>query len=233
MKRSRRYRSLRDSYARDGIRSLREAMALVKRLSNARFDESVEVSVKLGIDPKKSDQMVRGTVDLPHGTGKQVRILVLTAGEKEKEAAEAGADWVGSDEYIEKIQAGWLEFDAVVATPDIMGKVGKLGKILGPRGLMPNPKSGTVTFEIGKAVRGLKKGRMEFKVDKTGVVHSAIGKCSFREDQLVENATEFLREVVRAKPGTAKGTYLRSVFVASTMGPGVRVDPLDVLTAAK
>ncbi len=233
MKRSKRYKGLKESCRRDEAKSLREALELVKKLSSARFDETVEVSVRLGIDPKKSDQMVRGTVSLPHGTGKEVRVLVLTAGEKEKEASAAGADWVGSDEYIEKIQGGWLEFDVVVATPDIMGKVGRLGKILGPRGLMPNPKSGTVTFEVGKAVTDLRKGKIEFKVDKTGVLHSSIGKCSFEEGHLFENATEFLREVLRAKPSSSKGTYFKSIFVSSTMGPGVRVDPQDVLAMAK
>ncbi len=233
MRRSKRFNSLKEKCRRDELRSLREAVGLVRKLSSAKFDETVEVAVRLGIDPKKSDQMVRGTVKLPHGTGKEVKVLVLTAGEKEKEASAAGADWVGSDEYIEKVQGGWLEFDAVVASPDVMGKVGKLGRILGPRGLMPSPKAGTVTFEVGRVVGELKKGRMEFKVDKSGVLHSPIGKCSFTEDQLYENAAEFLKEVLRAKPSSAKGAYLRSVFLSSTMGPGVRVDPQDILTVTR
>ncbi len=233
MRRSKRYRAIKEMLSGDEPKPLREAIGLVRKLSSAKFDESVEMSVRLGVDPKKSDQMVRGTVSLPHGTGKELRVLVLAAGEKEKEASEAGADWVGSDEYIEKIQGGWLDFDKVVATPEVMGKVGKLGKILGPRGLMPNPKSGTVTFEVGKAVTDLKKGKVEFRVDKSGVIHGLIGKCSFKEEQLFQNAAEFLREIVRAKPSTSKGTYLRSIFLSSTMGPSVMVDPRDCLTLVK
>lgn len=200
------------------------ALRLVKEMATAKFDETVEASTRLGVDPRHADQIVRGTVVLPHGTGKKVRVLALAQGEKEKEAQEAGADYVGLD-YVQKIKDGWLEFDAVVATPDVMGQVGQLGRVLGPRGLMPTPKAGTVTFDIGKAVKEIKAGKIEFRVDRTGNVHAPIGKVSFGVDQLAENLDAFMEVVMRARPSAAKGTYLRSVTVSSTMGPGVRIDP--------
>lgn len=199
-------------------------MKLVKELASAKFDESVDISVRLGVDPRKADQLVRGTVVLPHGTGKSVRVLVIAQGEKEAEAKEAGADFVGV-EFVEKIQEGWLDFDVCVATPDLMGKVGPLGRMLGPRGLMPTPKAGTVTFDVARAVSEIKAGKIEFRVDKTGNVHAPIGKASFSEDQLSENLVAFMDQIVRAKPSAAKGTYMKSVTVSSTMGPGVSIDP--------
>jgi large subunit ribosomal protein L1 len=201
-----------------------EAVRLVKELASASFDESVDVVTRLGVDPRKADQLVRGTVVLPHGTGKAVRVLVIAQGEKEAEAKEAGADYVGV-EYVDKIKEGWLDFDACVATPDLMGKVGPLGRVLGPRGLMPTPKAGTVTFDIARAVEEIKAGKIGFRVDKTGNVHAPIGKVSFSEEQLGENLSAFMDQIVRAKPSAAKGTYLRSVTVSSTMGPGVSIDP--------
>jgi len=201
-----------------------EAVKLVKELASANFDESVDVATRLGVDPRKADQLVRGTVVLPHGTGKAVRVLVIAQGEKEAEAKEAGADYVGV-EYVDKIKEGWLDFDVCVATPDLMGKVGPLGRVLGPRGLMPTPKAGTVTFDIARAVEEIKAGKIEFRVDKTGNVHAPIGKVSFSEEQLGENLSAFMDQIVRARPSAAKGTYLRSVTVSSTMGPGVSIDP--------
>jgi len=201
-----------------------EAVRLVKELASAKFDETVEVAARLGVDPRKADQLVRGTVVLPHGTGKQVRVLVIAQGEKAAEAEGAGADYVGV-EFVEKIQGGWLDFDVCVATPDLMGKVGPLGRLLGPRGLMPTPKAGTVTFDIERAVREIKAGKIEFRVDKTGNVHAPIGKVSFSDTQLSENLGAFMDQIVRARPSAAKGTYLRSVTVSSTMGPGVSLDP--------
>ncbi len=201
-----------------------EAVKLVKELAFAKFDETVEVATRLGVDPRQADQLVRGTVVLPHGTGKEVRVLVIAQGEKETEATEAGADYVGV-EYLEKIQGGWLDFDVCVATPDLMGKVGPLGRVLGPRGLMPTPKAGTVTFDVGRAVTEIKEGKIEFRVDKTGNVHAPIGKVSFSEDQLQDNLGAFMDQIVRSRPSAAKGTYLKSVTVSSTMGPGVSIDP--------
>jgi large subunit ribosomal protein L1 len=200
-----------------------EALQLVKDLAFAAFDESVEVATRLSVDPRKADQIVRGTVVLPHGTGKTVRVLVVAQGEKEREAQEAGADYTGL-EYVEKIQQGWLDFDVVVATPDVMGKVGPLGRILGPRGLMPTPKAGTVTFDVGRAVKEIKAGKIEFRVDKTGNVHAPIGRVSFSTDQLSDNLGAFMDQIVRARPSAAKGSYVRTVTVSSTMGPGVTVD---------
>jgi large subunit ribosomal protein L1 len=210
-----------------------EAVKLVKESKFSKFDESVEVSLRLGVDPKQADQVVRGTVLLPHGTGKKIRVLALAKGEKEKEALGAGADFAGADEYVEKITGGWMDFDAIVATPDMMGAVGKLGKILGPRGLMPNPKAGTVTFDVAKAVKDLKAGKIEYRVDKAGIIGAAIGKISFGENQIKENAETFLAAIVRAKPAAAKGAYLRSATLSSTMGPGVRLDPIEILSLAK
>lgn len=201
-----------------------EAVKLVRELANAKFDESVDIATRLEVDPRKADQLVRGTVVLPHGTGKSVRVLVIAQGEKEAEAEAAGADYVGI-EFVEKIKGGWLDFDVCVATPDLMGKVGPLGRILGPRGLMPTPKAGTVTFDIERAVTEIKAGKIEFRVDKTGNVHAPIGRVSFTEEQLGENLSAFMEQIVRAKPSAAKGTYVRSVTVSSTMGPGVRIDP--------
>lgn len=201
-----------------------EALGLVRELSFARFDETVEVATRLSVDPRKADQIVRGTVVLPHGTGKAVRILVVAQGDKAQEARDAGADFVGV-EFLDQIQGGWLDFDVMVATPDLMGKVGPLGRVLGPRGLMPTPKAGTVTFDVGRAVSEIKSGKIEFRVDKTGNVHAPIGRVSFETPQLLENLTAFMDSVVRARPAAAKGSYVQSVTVASTMGPGVAVDP--------
>jgi large subunit ribosomal protein L1 len=213
--------------------ALRDAVALVKNSAKAKFDETVEIASHLGVDPRHSDQLVRGTVVLPHGTGKSIRVLVFTKGEKEKEAQAAGADYVGADEYAKKIQEGWTDVDAIIATPDMMGELSKLGRILGPRGLMPNPKSGTVTFDVAKAVKEIKAGKIEYRVDKGANVHAPVGKASFSEDQLYENALAFLRELVRARPAAAKGTYLKSVTMSSTMGPGVAIDPNVVLSTVK
>jgi large subunit ribosomal protein L1 len=204
--------------------TLSEALQLVKDAAFAKFDESVEVAVRLGVDPRHADQVVRGTVVLPHGTGKQVRVLVLAQGEKAREGEEAGADYAGL-EYVEKIKGGWLDFDVAVATPDVMGQVGALGRVLGPRGLMPSPKAGTVTFDVGKAVREIKAGKIEFRVDKTGNLHAPIGRVSFPVENLEANLDAFLETVVRAKPAASKGTYIRTVTLSSTMGPGIRVDP--------
>lgn len=201
-----------------------EAIDILKENSFAKFDETVEMSINLGIDPRKSDQVVRNTVVLPHGTGKEVKVLVFAKGEKEKEAIQAGADYIGAEDLIEKIQQGWLEFDRAIATPDMMGQVGKLGKILGPRGLMPNPKLGTVTFDIGKAVKEAKAGKIEYRNDKGGVVHVPIGKLSFDRQNLVENAMAVLKSVIKAKPPTSKGRYIKKVSISSTMGPGLKID---------
>jgi large subunit ribosomal protein L1 len=212
--------------------SLEEAVKIVKDASYTKFDETVDMALNLGVDPKKSDQMVRGTVVLPHGMGKKVRVLVFAKGEKEKEAREAGADYVGAEDLVEKIQKGWLDFDNAVATPDIMGVVGKLGKVLGPRGLMPNPKLGTVTFDVAKAVKEIKAGKIEYKTEKAGIIHVPIGKVSFDAEKLVDNARVIIDAIVKAKPGTSKGKYLKKVALSSTMGPGVRVD-VGKLSASK
>lgn len=204
--------------------TLEEAINILKENSFTKFNETVEMAINLGIDPRKSDQVVRNSVVLPHGTGKEVRVLVFAKGEKEKEAREAGADYVGAEDLIEKIQKGWLEFDRAIATPDMMGQVGKLGKILGPRGLMPNPKLGTVTFDIAKAVKEAKAGKIEYRNDKGGVVHVPIGKLSFETEKLVENAIAVLKSIVKAKPPTSKGKYIKKVALSSTMGPGLKID---------
>lgn len=206
----------------------KEAIELSIGSSHVNFDASVDVSVRLGVDPRHADQMVRGTVSLPHGIGKPVRVVVFAKGEKEKEALEAGADFVGSEDLLEKIQKGWLEFDKVVATPDMMGIAGKLGRILGPRGMMPNAKLGTVTFDVAKAVSELKAGKIDFKVDKAGIIHTSIGRVSFGIDKLLENTAFFLDTLVRLKPSSSKGTYLRSIAVSTSMGPGIKVDPVYV-----
>lgn len=196
----------------------------MKDITTTKFDASVDIHVNLGVDPKKSNQMVRGTVALPHGVGKKVTVLALVTPDKEKEAKEAGADYVGLDEYIEKIKNGWTDFDVIVTMPAVMGKIGALGKILGPRGLMPNPKSGTVTMEVGKAIRDIKAGKIDFKVDKYGIIHASIGKVSFEPEKLAENAKELLQTIIKLKPAAAKGTYIKNVTLASTMSPGVKVD---------
>ncbi len=208
--------------------SLQEAIALMKESTFAKFDETAEIALRLGVDPKHADQMVRGTVVLPHGLGRVARVCVIASGEKVKEAEEAGADVVGGDDIVNKIQGGWLEFDAVVATPDMMKQVGRLGKVLGPRGLMPNPKAGTVTFEVAKAVADIKAGKVEFRVDKNGIVHAPFGKLSFSGENLERNARSLIDAVIRAKPSSSKGRYLRSVAVASTMGPGIKLDLAQV-----
>ncbi len=205
--------------------SLEEAVSLVKKMAYAKFDETVDLAFNLGVDPRKSDQMVRGTVVLPHGSGKSVRVLVFAKGEKEKEARDAGADFAGAEDLVEKINKGWLDFDKVVATPDIMGVVGKLGKVLGPRGLMPNPKLGTVTFDVAKAVKEIKAGKVEYKAEKAGVVHVPIGKVSFDEQKLIDNARAIIDSVNKAKPSTSKGKYVKKLSISSTMGPGLKVDP--------
>jgi len=204
--------------------SLEDAVRLVKEAAYAKFDETVDLAVNLGIDPRKSEQMVRGTVVLPHGIGKKVRVMVFAKGEKEKEAIDAGADFVGAEDFVEKIGKGWLDFDKAVATPDIMGIVGKLGKILGPRGLMPNPKLGTVTFDIAKAVKEIKAGKVEYKAEKAGLVHIPIGKASFDNEKLIDNARAIIESIIKAKPATSKGRYLKKLSVSSTMGPGIAVD---------
>lgn len=208
--------------------SLQESVALVVGSARAKFDETVDAAIRLGVNPAHADQMVRGSVVLPHGLGKSVRVLAFAKGEKEKEALDAGADYAGADDIIEKIKSGWLDFDRVVATPDMMGSVGKLGKILGPRGLMPNPKVGTVTFDVATAVRELKAGKVEFRVEKAGIIHSPVGKVSFGGEKLRDNILALLDAVIKLKPSSSKGTYVRGLSLSSTMGPGVNVDPLDV-----
>jgi large subunit ribosomal protein L1 len=205
--------------------TLKEASSLVKEMTTSKFDASVDLDVRLGIDPRKSNQMVRGVVSLPHGTGKVTRVLVLCSPDKEAEAKEAGADFVGLDDYVEKIKGGWTDVDVIITMPSVMGKVGQLGRILGPRGLMPNPKSGTVTMEIGKAVKEVKQGKIDFKVDKSGIIHASIGKVSFDPNKIVDNAKEFISMVNKLKPAAAKGTYIRSLYISSTMSPGVKIDP--------
>lgn len=208
--------------------SLKEATELVKEITFAKFDASVDIDVRLGVDPRKANQMVRGVVSLPHGTGKQVRVLVLCTPDAEADAKAAGADYVGLDEYIDKIKGGWTDIDVIITQPAIMGKIGALGRVLGPRGLMPNPKSGTVTNEVGKAVTEVKQGKIDFKVDKTGIVHTSIGKVSFTADQIRDNAKEFVSTIIKLKPSAAKGTYIKSIFLSSTMSPGIKIDPKSV-----
>jgi len=201
-----------------------EAVTILKKYSTAKFDESVDIAMTLGVDPKHADQVVRGTVSLPHGTGKQVRVLVIAKPEKQAEAVEAGADHVGFDDYLKKIQEGWTDIDVIIAAPDTMSELGKLGKILGPRGLMPNPKSGTVTPNIGQAVKEVKAGKIDFRVDKNGIVHSSVGKASFDENKLVDNIITFINTIIKLKPSAAKGTYIKSITISSTMGPGIKID---------
>jgi large subunit ribosomal protein L1 len=233
MKHGKTYRAAAELAQKAGrVQSLAEAVKLVKQTARAKFDETIVVSSHLGVDPRHSDQLVRGTVVLPHGTGKSLRVLVLCKGDKVKEAEAAGADFVGADEFVKKIQDGWLDVDAIVATPDMMGEVGKLGRVLGPRGLMPNPKSGTVTFDVTKAVKELKAGKIEFRVDKGSNVHAPVGKASFSEEKLLENTATFLRELMRAKPAATKGTYIKSLTLSATMGPGITLDPSTVAVDA-
>jgi large subunit ribosomal protein L1 len=205
--------------------TIAEASGLVKEMTSTKFDASVDIDVRLGVDPRKANQMVRGVVTLPHGTGKDVKVLVLCTPEKEDEAKDAGADYVGLDDYIEKIEKGWTDMDVIVTMPPVMAKIGKLGRVLGPRGLMPNPKSGTVTMEIGKAVKDVKMGKIDFKVDKYGIIHTSIGKVSFTAEKIADNAREFVNTIVKLKPTAAKGTYIKSIYLSSTMSPGVKIDP--------
>ena len=232
-----RYRKAAEAVAqtvgKNGGLELAKAIEVAKSAATAKFDETMEMAVRLGVDPKHADQMVRGTVVLPHGTGKKVRVLVFAKGEKEREAREAGADHVGAEDLVEKIQGGWVEFERAIATPDVMGLVGRLGKVLGPRGLMPNPKTGTVTFEVGKAVQEFKGGKIEFRVEKAGIIHVPFGKASFEVSQLAENAMMILEALLRAKPASSKGRYLKGISISSTMGPGVRVDANSIQAQVK
>ncbi|RJQ32731.1 MAG: 50S ribosomal protein L1 [Actinobacteria bacterium] len=211
---------------RDKLYLPKEAIKLVKETAKAKFDETIELHLRMGLDPKKADQQIRGAVSLPHGTGKEVKVAVFAKGEKAKEASDAGADFVGAEDLAEKIEKGWSDFDVSVATPDIMSLVGKLGKVLGPQGLMPNPKAGTVTFDIGKAVKDVKAGKIEYRLDKAGIIHVQVGKKSFSEKDLLDNYLAVTEEVIKAKPAAAKGKYIKSISVASTMGPGIKIDPL-------
>jgi large subunit ribosomal protein L1 len=210
------------------IYTIDEAASLVKEITFTRFDASVDIDIRLGVDPRKANQMVRGVASLPHGTGKEVRVLAMVTSDKEQEAKDAGADYVGLEEYIEKIKGGWTDVDVIITMPPVMGKIGALGRILGPRGLMPNPKSGTVTMEIGKAIQEVKQGKIDFKVDKFGIVHTSIGKVSFSPDKLIDNAREFVNTIIKLKPIAAKGTYIKSIYLSSTMSPGIQVEPKSV-----
>jgi large subunit ribosomal protein L1 len=230
---SKRYRAAAEQIDRSRSYALREAIEILRQSDGVKFDESVDLAINLGVDPKHADQMVRGALVLPHGVGKDTRVLVFAKGEKEKEAQEAGADYVGGEDLAKRIQEeGWLEFDRVIATPDMMNVVGRLGRILGPRGIMPNPKLGTVTMDVGNAVREHKAGKVEYRVDKAGIIHVSIGKCSFEVDKLVENASMLIDVVIKAKPAASKGTYLKKISVSTTMGPGIRIDPASVGTMA-
>jgi large subunit ribosomal protein L1 len=215
-------------FDKDSIYSLEEAIKIVKDISNTKFDSSVDVDVRLGVDPRKANQMVRGIVTLPHGTGKTKKVLVLCTPDKEDEAKEAGADYYGLDEYIDKIKGGWTDVDVIITMPSIMPKVGALGKVLGPRGLMPNPKTGTVTMEVGKAVLEVKAGKIDFKVDKFGIIHAAVAKVSFTNDKITENARELIQTIIKLKPSAAKGTYVKSIYLSSTMSPGIKVEPKSI-----
>jgi large subunit ribosomal protein L1 len=231
--RGKKYSEARNKVDRSKRYELDEGVKALLETPYAKFDEGVDMAIRLGVDPKKPDQMVRGTVVLPNGIGKKVRVLVFAKGQKEKEAQDAGADYVGAEDLVEKIGQGWLDFDKAIATPDMMGTVSKLGKVLGPRGLMPNPKVGTVTFDVGKAVKEIKAGKVEFRVEKAGIVHVPVGKASFGFDRLLENIKALLEVILRVKPPTSKGIYLRSITLSSTMGPGVKIDPLNVRNVLK
>ena len=233
MKRSKRYNENQKKLEKSKEFTLDEGIALLKSTANTKFDETVDVALRLGVDPRHSDQMIRGVVSLPHGLGKTVRVLVLTKGIKEKEAQEAGADYVGLDDYLEKIQQGWFEFDVIIATPDVMSAVGKFGKLLGPKGLMPNPKSGTVTFDIAETVKEVKAGKIEFRVDKSGIVHVGVGKTSFEDNKIKDNIKAFVEKIIRMRPASAKGQYLKTATIASTMGFGIRLDRNALLDEVK
>ncbi|MEI6155473.1 MAG: 50S ribosomal protein L1 [Deltaproteobacteria bacterium] len=227
------YAEARNKIDREKRYDMEEALGILPQVTYAKFDETVEVALRLGVDPRHADQMVRGSVALPNGLGKQVKILVFAKGQKEKEAQEAGADYVGAEDFIEKIQKGWMDFDKTIATPDIMGAVSKLGKILGPRGLMPNPKVGTVTFDIAKTVKEMKAGRVEFRVDKAGNLHAPVGKISFGKEKILENINSLLETVIRLKPSSSKGTYIKGMAVCTTMSPGIKIDPIYVRNLTK
>jgi large subunit ribosomal protein L1 len=233
MKRGKSYKLAAEKLEQGKAYTLGDAIKLIRQMPHAKFDETLEAAVRLGVDPKKADQMVRGTTVLPHGTGKTIKVLVLTKGEKSKEAQDAGADMVGAEDYIEKIQGGWADVDVIIATPDMMGQVGKLGKILGPKKLMPNPKSGTVTMDIARAVKAVKAGKIEYRVDKTGNIQAGLGKVSFSDEALEENAKTFFAAIMKAKPSTAKGTYLRSATLCTTMGPGIKLDANEITALGK
>jgi len=215
-------------YDKNAVYSLTDAAGIVKDISITKFDSSVDVDIRLGVDPRKANQMVRGIVTLPHGTGKTIRVLVLCTPDKEDEAKKAGADYVGLDEFVDKIKGGWTDVDVIITMPSVMAKVGSLGKILGPRGLMPNPKTGTVTMEIGKAVRDVKAGKIDFKVDKFGIIHASVAKASFEKEKIVDNARELIQTVIKLKPASAKGTYVKSIYISSTMSPSIQVDPKSI-----
>jgi large subunit ribosomal protein L1 len=215
-------------FEKSKIYTIDEAAALVKEITYTKFDASVDIDIRLGVDPRKANQMVRGVASLPHGTGKEVRVLAMVTSDKEQEAKDAGADFVGLEEYIEKIKGGWTDVDVIITMPPVMGKIGALGRILGPRGLMPNPKSGTVTMDIGKAIQEVKQGKIDFKVDKFGIVHTSVGKVSFSPDKLIDNAREFVNTIIKLKPVAAKGTYIKSIYLSSTMSPGIQVEPKSV-----
>lgn len=227
-KKTKKYKESLSKIDKSKLYSLSEAASLVKEVSNVKFDASVDLAVRLGVDPRKANQMVRGVVSLPHGTGKNVRVLALVTPDKETEAKEAGADHVGLDDYLQKIKDGWTDVDVIITMPSVMGKLGPLGRVLGPRGLMPNPKTGTVTMEVGKAVSEVKAGKIDFKVDKTGIIHASVGKASFEASKIKENANELLQTLIKLKPTAAKGTYIKSVSISSTMSPGIAVDPKSV-----
>lgn len=233
MKRGKKYNAAAEKVDSLKFYTLEEAVPILKQFDTAKFDETVELSANLGVDPRHADQQVRGTVVLPHGTGKKVRVLVLARGEKEKEATEAGADHVGADEYIPKLREGWMDIDVIIATPDLMGEVGKLGRVLGPKGLMPNPKSGTVTFDVAKAVKEVKAGKIEYRVDKGSNIHVPVGKMSFSADQLLENVRVLVSELLRVKPASAKGKYLKSLSLSPTMGPSIKLDAQQVVSAVR
>jgi len=232
-KRGKKYRGALEGVDLSKIYELEEGVEVTLKSTYAKFDESVDIAIKLGVDPRHADQMVRSSVLLPNGTGKQVRVLVFAKGDKETEAKEAGADYAGSDELIEKIKGGWFDFDKTVATPDMMGEVGKIGRMLGPRNLMPNAKLGTVTFDVGRVVEEIKKGKVDFRVDKAGIVHAVVGKASFSKEKLVENIVAFIDKIIQLKPSSSKGIYLRGISISTTMGPGIKIDPMQVRTLIK